>query len=295
MPQPESLHRLPGYSVYRPQGPRNFADVASAAVAVLNWCRDHGEGRLLVDLRKVVGTLEASAIERLDLGEAAARVAAGSVQVAMVGPEEVFHPERFAAVVASNRGLKVGTFANEVAALDWLIGPDAYRPVLETERLALRWLTRQDAAFIQELVNQPSWLANIGERNVHSPEDGVRYINDGPRMMYAKFGFGLWCVVRKEDGAPVGLTGLLQREYLDHPDIGYAFLERFQGLGYGSEACLAAHAYARREFDAKRLMAIVLPTNAASIRILEKLGMRFQGPITPPGDDEELFLYGTEG
>jgi|GEM_PF-457571 len=295
MPQPESLIRRTGYAIYRPEGPRKFADIASAAVAVLAWCRDHGEGRLIVDLRKVVGGLEASAIERLELGEQAAGVAAGSVQVAMIGPEEVFHPERFAAVVASNRGLKVGTFSNEVTALEWLVGPDAHRPVLETERLALRWLTRQDAAFIQELVNQPSWLANIGERNVHSPEDGVRYITDGPRMMYAKFGFGLWCVVRKEDGAPIGLTGLLQRDYLDHPDIGYAFLERHQGQGYGSEACLAALAHARSEFGAKRVMAIVLPTNTGSIRILEKLGMRLQGPITPPGDEKALFLYGTEG
>jgi RimJ/RimL family protein N-acetyltransferase len=295
MSQHEYATVHPGYVAYRPRGRRSIAETFDGYFSILGWCRDHGHERLLADSRGISLTAELTAVDRLELGSGAAAIAAGSVQVAMIATEQLLHPERFAAVVANNRGLKVGTFTEEVSALEWLVGPDAFRPVLETERLALRWLTRQDAPFIQELVNQPSWLANIGERNVHSPEEAVGYITNGPRTMYAKYGFGLWCVVRKEDGIPIGLTGLLKRDYLDHPDIGYAFLERFQGRGYGSEACLAALAYAQREFDAKRLMAIVLPTNTGSIRILEKLGMRLQGPITPPGDSEELFLYGTEG
>jgi ribosomal-protein-alanine N-acetyltransferase len=292
--QHEHVTIHPGYVAYRPRGPRTVAQAFDGYFSVLAWCRDHGHERLLADARWI--TLpELTAVDRLELGSGAAAIAAGSVQVAMIGTEAIFHPERFAAVVANNRGLKVGTFTEEVSALEWLVGPNALRPVLETPRLLLRWLVPDDAAFIQELVNQPSWLANIGERNVHSPEDAVGYITKGPRTMYAKYGFGLWCVTRKEDGVPVGLCGLLQRDYLDHPDIGYAFLERHQGQGYGSEACLATLAHARSEFGARRLMAIVLPSNAGSIRILEKLGMRLQGPITPPGDDEELFLYGTEG
>jgi RimJ/RimL family protein N-acetyltransferase len=293
--QQEFVSQHPGYVAYRPRGPRTVTEMFDGYFSVLAWCRDHGHARLLADARGFVQPPEISAVERLELGEGAAAIAAGAVQVAIIAPEAMMHPERFAAVVANNRGLKVGTFTDEVSALEWLVGPDAVRPVLETERLALRWLTPGDAAFIQELVNQPTWLANIGERNVRSPEDAIRYITNGPRTMYAKFGFGLWCVVRKEDGIPVGLCGLLKRDYLDHPDIGYAFLERYQGKGYGSEACLATLAHARSEFGARRLMAIVLPTNTGSIRILEKLGMRSEGPFVPPGDTEELLLYGTGG
>jgi ribosomal-protein-alanine N-acetyltransferase len=294
MLQHESISLHPGYVAYRPRGPRTLAEAFDGYFSILAWCRDHGHQRLLADSRRIT-IPELSAVDRLELGSGAAAIAAGSVTVAMIATDQMLHPERFAAVVANNRGLKVGTFTEEVSALEWLVGPNATRPVLETQRLRLRWLVPDDAAFIQELVNQPSWLANIGERNVHSPDDAVGYIVNGPRTMYAKYGFGLWCVVRKEDGVPVGLCGLLQRDYLDHPDIGYAFLERYQGVGYGSEACLATLAHARNEFGVERLMAIVLPTNAGSIRILEKLGMRLQGPITPPGDNEELFLYGTEG
>src|SRR5438045_3428187 len=108
--------------------------------------------------------------------------------------------------------------------------------ILSTERLTLRMLTPADAPFILELVNQPSWLRNIGERNVRSIEDAVGYIEKGPRASYTRHGFGLWCVERTSDRTPIGMCGLLKRDHLDTPDIGFAYLERYQGQGYGKEA-----------------------------------------------------------
>ena len=77
--------------------------------------------------------------------------------------------------------------------------------ILTTERLTIRLLTPADAPFILELVNQPSWLRNIGDRNVHSLDEAVGYLEKGPMASYARHGFGLWCVERTADRTPVGI------------------------------------------------------------------------------------------
>jgi RimJ/RimL family protein N-acetyltransferase len=162
-----------------------------------------------------------------------------------------------------------------------------------TERLRIRLLTLDDAPFIQELVNQPSWLKYIGERNVRSIADAEGYLTKGPLASYAEHGFGLWGVELIEDGTPIGVSGLLKRPFLDHPDLGFAFLERFQGQRYGIEAVTATAAYARRALGVKALLAVVDPENIGSIRILEKVGLQHRGPILMPGETEPIALYGT--
>lgn len=294
MSLPHAVPSLPAYATYRPRRHNGITEAIDGLVAFLARCRADGTTHALADARLLDTLPDLTTFDRFQLGTRAAEAAAGWIKLALVAPERLIDPDRFGQVVAQNRGLQVKVFAEEVGALEWLVGPDAIRPVLETERLALRWLTTQDAGFIQELVNQPSWLANIGERNVRSREDGLGYIVNGPRASYAKHGFGLWCVVRKEDGIPIGLCGLLQRDYLEHPDIGFAYLERFQGMGYGMEAARATWEYARAEFGTPRLMATVVPGNAGSIRILEKLGLVSLGPFKAPGDETALILYGTE-
>ena len=165
--------------------------------------------------------------------------------------------------------------------------------ILATARLTLRLLTPADAPFILELLNQPSWIRNIGDRGVRTEAGAVGYIQNGPLASYAKHGFGLWCVERSADGVPLGLCGLLKREYLDEADIGFAYLERFQGQGYGMEAAAATLAYARATLGVDRLAAVVNPANAGSIRILEKLGMTYRRPILMPGESEPIALYMT--
>ena len=166
--------------------------------------------------------------------------------------------------------------------------------VLETERLHLRRFTVDDTAFILELVNDPSWLRFIGDRNVRNLEDAKNYILKGPVASYAKHGFGLWLVELKADGTPLGICGLLQRDTLPDVDIGFALLPQFCGQGYAVEAGLATMAYGRTTVGLKRIVAITSPDNESSIRILDKLGLRFERMIRPNPNDIELKMFASE-
>jgi RimJ/RimL family protein N-acetyltransferase len=294
MDRPEFLTLAPEFAAYRPVGGGPFAGWRDRMLQVLGWAVQHGHQRLLVDFRGLTTLIPPTTYERFQLGErAAAEGAPAGVTIALIGRPPVVDPDHFGVTVAVNRGLRVDVFEEEVSALQWLVGPNAVRPVFETPRTRARWLVPDDAPFIQELVNQPSWLRNIGERNVHDRAGAEGYIANGPVASYAAHGFGLWCVERKEDGAPLGICGLLQRDYLDAPDIGYAFLERHQGQGYASEVTQATMAHARADLGLGRIYASVVASNGASIRVLEKLGMTYLRPLSQPGDSVEVSLYGT--
>jgi RimJ/RimL family protein N-acetyltransferase len=215
------------------------------------------------------------------------------VKVAMVLTRAQVDPERFGETVARNRGLEVEIFFNEVEALHWLAGPEAIRPVLTTERLSLRWLVPGDAPFILELTTQPSWLRNIGDRGVRDLPTAEGYIRNGPLASYAARGFGLWCVVRAADNIPVGMCGFIKRDSMDDPELAYAYLERFHGMGFGREAAVATLAYGRGQLGLDRIAAIVDPSNTASIKILERVGMTYRGPIQMPGDPAPISHYTT--
>jgi [ribosomal protein S5]-alanine N-acetyltransferase len=162
--------------------------------------------------------------------------------------------------------------------------------VLETDRLLLREFQETDAAFVLRLVNEPSWLRFIGDRGVHSLEDARRYLEDGPRASYARNGFGLWCVVPRESGAPAGMCGLVRRETLPEVDVGFAFLPEAWGRGYASEAAAAVLAHARDRLGLRRVLAITTPDNHPSIRVLERIGMRREGEIRLAGESRDLLL-----
>lgn len=162
---------------------------------------------------------------------------------------------------------------------------------IETERLVIRRLCADDAAFIFELVNEPAWIKNIGNKNVHSLDDARRYISDGPVASYAKFDFGLCLVELKESGAPVGICGLIKRDSLDDPDIGFAFLERFWSRGYAVESALAVMDFGRNVLGLDRILAITNPDNQGSIKVLEKIGLRFEKMIQSPGEETQIKLF----
>lgn len=162
--------------------------------------------------------------------------------------------------------------------------------VLETERLVLRRLTLDDAEFIFRLVNDPSWLRFIGDKDVHNLDDARRYLRDGPLDMYQRFGFGMFRVEVKESGAPAGMCGLIKRDTLPDVDVGYAFLPEFRGKGYAFEAAAAVLVHGNRAFGLKRIVAITTPGNASSIRVLEKAGMKLERLLElTPGDPVNLF------
>lgn len=164
------------------------------------------------------------------------------------------------------------------------------RMLLETPRLQLRRFTLEDAPFIFALVNSPGWLRYIGDRGVRTEADARGYLDRSALASYARHGFGLYHVAQKSDGASVGLCGLIKRDYLEDVDVGFAFLPEFNGRGYAMESSTRVLEHARRDFGCPRIAGIVQADNAASIRVLEKLGLNLVGPIQVPGG-EELRLY----
>jgi RimJ/RimL family protein N-acetyltransferase len=163
--------------------------------------------------------------------------------------------------------------------------------VLETERLILRWQSIDDADFVLGLLNEPSWLRFIGDRGVRTVEDARAYILKGPVAMYERFGFGLFLTELKEEGVPIGICGLVKRDFLDDVDVGFAFLPEFWGRGYAYEAASAVMEYGKSALGLKRIVAITAQDNHSSIRLLEKLGLSFERLIRSPGEGPEIKLF----
>jgi len=163
--------------------------------------------------------------------------------------------------------------------------------ILETERLVVRRLVLDDAAFLLELLNEPAFLKNIGDRGARTLTDARRYIARGPVASYRKFGFGLYLVELKDSGAPIGICGLLKRDWLADVDIGFAFLQKFWSQGYARESAAAVMHYGWTTLRLKRIVAITKSTNQASITLLEKLGLRFEKNITQPDHPGENKLF----
>jgi RimJ/RimL family protein N-acetyltransferase len=163
--------------------------------------------------------------------------------------------------------------------------------VLKTERLNLRRLSSADAEFLLELLNEPSFLTNIGDRGVRSVSDARQYVLTGPVASYEKHGFGLYLVELKESGKPIGICGLVKRESLADADTGFAFLPRYWSNGYAFESALGVMTYARKVLKLKRILAITNPDNKSSIRLLEKLGLKFERMVRMSEDGPEIRLY----
>jgi ribosomal-protein-alanine N-acetyltransferase len=163
---------------------------------------------------------------------------------------------------------------------------------LTTSRLVLRRLELDDAAFVVRLLNEPSFLENIGDRGVRDEKDAHRYLREGPLAMYAKYGFGLWHASLKSDGTAIGMCGLLQRDSLPDPDIGYAYFPAHWGKGYALEAAEATLRHGAEKFGLRRIIAVVSQHNAGSIRVLEQIGMQFERMHSMDPGKADVRLYG---
>ena len=164
--------------------------------------------------------------------------------------------------------------------------------IAQTERLLIRELTIDDAPFILELVNEPAWLAFIGDKGVRSIGDAVNYILNGPVKSYHTNGFGLWMVQLAQENKSIGMCGLIKRDTLEHADIGFAFLAVHNGKGYAYEAATAVLEYAKNKVGLQHILAITNRDNIRSIRLLEKLGLKFERLITMPGELQPILLMG---
>lgn len=158
-------------------------------------------------------------------------------------------------------------------------------PAIETARLRLSSLAPGDSGFILELLNSPGWLAFIGDRNIISKADAEAYI----AKIEANTDTQYWVVRLREQDIPVGVVTLIQRDYLKHPDIGFAFLPEHSKHGYAFEA---ASTVLEKIFSSNlypEILATTVKENHLSIRLLEKLGLSFKEEIT--NDNEVLLLY----
>lgn len=162
---------------------------------------------------------------------------------------------------------------------------------LETERLFVRRFSVDDAQFILTLLNEPSFIRYIGDKKVRNVEDARQYILNDPVASYERNGFGLCLVELKESHTPIGMCGLLKRDELPDPDIGFAFLPDFWNKGFALEASTAVLNDARERLRLQRILAITSLDNDASIKLLERLGFTFEKLMNLSADREQVRLY----
>lgn len=162
---------------------------------------------------------------------------------------------------------------------------------LKTERLVLRKFVAGDAAFILDLLNQHSFIQFIGDKGVRTLDDAKNYIATGPIASYQRHGFGLNLVELKDGKVPIGMCGVLKRESLPDPDLGFAFLPEYWGQGYAFEAASAVLKEARDTFKLTRILAITNPDNDASIKLLAKLGFQLERVMKLSSDSDEVKLF----
>ena len=160
---------------------------------------------------------------------------------------------------------------------------------LETERLIFQEVKEADAEFICELLNEPGYITHISDRGIRTPEEAKDYISE--RFVYGDDGFGFYLLRERETGEEIGIAGTLKRDFLDHPDLGYALLRRHEGKGYAFEAASAVLAYGLNDLELGRVGAIVSAQNGRSIHLLKKLGLVYEKDVAYPGEEVPVQLY----
>lgn len=155
-------------------------------------------------------------------------------------------------------------------------------------------LADRDADFIVGLLNEPSFLRYIGDRGVRNADDARRYIREGPVAGYERYGYGLLRVALRRDDTPVGMCGVLKRDTLPDPDLGFSFLPAWWSQGYALEAATAVMHHARSVLHLGRILAITTQDNEPSMRLLGKLGFRFERMVRLGDDATELRLFTSE-
>jgi ribosomal-protein-alanine N-acetyltransferase len=163
--------------------------------------------------------------------------------------------------------------------------------ICQTPRLLIRQFQRSDSDYILRQLNEPSWLLNIGDRGVRNLVDAEAFIESRLMAHCEKFGFGFYLLVDKAANQPVGMCGMIQRDFLPSPDLGYALLESCWNQGYAYEAAVAVLQHAERDLNIHELFAMTLPTNAASIRLLGKLDFHMENAAFATPDEEGLNLF----
>jgi len=162
-------------------------------------------------------------------------------------------------------------------------------PIL-TERLILNPFAESDAPFLNQLMNSPGYLKYIGDRKIRTDEKAAEYIKDKLIPAYEKNGFGFYIVRLRHMDFPIGLCGMTKRDHLEEIDLGFGFLDEYQGQGYAQEASRGVMEHAQEYHDIERLIAVTTEDNLLSRRLLEKLGFTV-GKLIKWTNGEEIMQY----
>ncbi|MDG5492899.1 GNAT family N-acetyltransferase [Psychroserpens sp. SPM9] len=163
--------------------------------------------------------------------------------------------------------------------------------IAETKRLIIRQASTKDAAFIKKLLNSPNWIEFIGDRGIKDESGAIDYINNSLIKSYKINGYGLFLVELKETNKLIGMSGFVKRDYLNHPDIGFAMLPKYEGKGYSFEAAKAMMNLGVNVLKVSKIYAITTEDNIKSQNLLKKIGLKDSGKITPPNSEEEFMLF----
>lgn len=148
--------------------------------------------------------------------------------------------------------------------------------ILETDRLILQEFTTADANFILDLLNEPAFHRYIGDKGVRTIDEARIYLTEGAISSYKNSGYGLWLAKTKKNNTSIGMCGLKNRDVLEIPDLGYAFLKQYWSKGYATEAAPGVLTYAFEKLSLNRIAAITHPENKGSEKVLQKLGFQFK-------------------
>jgi len=162
---------------------------------------------------------------------------------------------------------------------------------MSTDRLLINRITLDDAGFILKLMNDKDWIKNIGDRGIRTIEEAEEYIRTRFLKTYNEVGFGFYSLIIKETQQIIGIAGLVDREGIDHIDIGYGMLPEYRGKGYAFEATKAIYDYAYQDLKIDKIVAIVNPDNPGSIKLLTKLGLEFEKMIRLPDEEIDIMLF----
>jgi len=163
--------------------------------------------------------------------------------------------------------------------------------IVETKRLRIREITVEDAQFVLRLVNEPSFVSNIGDKGLRSLDDAKRFILEGYWTNQERSGYGMFLVELKGGGHSIGGCGLLYRKVLDVTDIGFAFLPEYWNRGFAYEAAEAILDYGHSTLGVNKIVGLTSADNLGSINLLKKLGMDYEKTVKMSDDDPGTVLY----
>ncbi|MEX1377973.1 MAG: GNAT family N-acetyltransferase [Eubacteriales bacterium] len=151
--------------------------------------------------------------------------------------------------------------------------------LLETERLILRHFIPDDAKHIFKLHNDIEVMRYIPHKEpLNVPiEKCEKFINLCTEQYGRKPGYGLFAAIKKDTGEFIGWNEINSLDCTDDIEIGYRYFEKYWGKGYATEISLALVEYGFSKLNLDKLVGIAMPQNKASIRVLEKIGMKYVG------------------